>query len=265
MINKTNIIIYIIAVIASIPAGIFTAWGSLKYYEEKSIFEKGLLKSVKKETGRYIIALLLNLITFLGLTYYKANFLGEEGQILIPKLIEYLQLILITPLLLIAFFVDIEYKVIPNRVSMLIFQLGILTTMILGFTNINKFTDALYGMLVAFVTFIVISLVGGLVAGKEAMGFGDLKFITPIGLFLGLYGTINLIISAFVFSAVISIFVVIARLIRKEPDKYIPFGPFIVLAFYFTLFAPQDIAIISFMKLSEFLGNYLTKEGGGTN
>lgn len=262
MIDKINIVMFIIAVIASIPAGLFTAWGSVRYYEEKSIFAKGFFKSIKKDIGRYILAMFLNLGIFLGITYFKGNIFGTEGQILPGLLIDYIKYMVITPVLLIAFFVDIEYKVIPNRVSMLILQLGIIFTVISGIINIHIFTDAMLGMFVAFIIFLVIALVGGLVAGKEAMGLGDLKFITPLGLFIGVNGIINLIITAFILSAVISVVVVLVRYIRKEPDKYIPFGPFIVLAFYVTLFAPQDFALTQFILLSEKLGSFITKENG---
>lgn len=258
MLNSVNIILLIVSIILSIPAGIFTAWGSLRYYKEESIFQKGFKESFKKESGRYFLALFLNLVLFIAITVLKGNILSGEGEILIPKLLEYLKYIFVTPILLIALFVDIEYKVIPNRVSLLILQIGLLFTVLGGIYNIHKFTDSLYGMAVSFCTFLVISLLGGLIAGKEAMGLGDLKFVTPIGLFFGFYGMINLIMTAFIVSAVLSIFVVIVRAIKKEPDKYIPFGPFIVLAFYITLFAPQNFALGLFMILSDKIGNFIT-------
>lgn len=259
IINKANIILMIVSVILSIPAGIFTAWGSLRYYKEESIFKKGMKESFKKEPGRYFLALFLNLILLALITYFKGNILSGEGNISIPKLIEYLKYILVTPVLLIALFVDIEYKVIPNRVSILVLEIGLFFAAFSGIYNIHKFTDSLFGMLVAFGTFLVISILGGLIAGKEAMGLGDLKFVTPVGLFFGMYGMINLIMTSFVTSAVISVFVVIVRAIKKEPDKYIPFGPFIVLSFYITLFAPQNFALTYFMMLSDRLGNLITK------
>lgn len=259
MINSINIYMLIIAIIASIPAGIFTAWGAINYYKEETIFQRGMIKSLKKETGKYLLALLLNLVTFLILTYYKGNIFGVEGKILVPKLIEYLKFICVTPLLLIAFLVDAEYKVIPNRVFISILQVGILFSVLSGIYNIHKFTDALVGMAVAFITFSIIAIIGGIVAGKEAMGLGDLKFITPIGLFMGLYGTINLIITSFVISAVFSLFIVLIRAIKKEPEKYIAFGPFIVISFYITLCLPQNYALGLFMLLSDVIGSYITK------
>lgn len=259
MTNLPSIYMFIIAIIASVPAGVFTGWGAINYYKEETVFQKGLVKSLKKETGKYLLALFLNLITFLLLTYFKGNIFNVEGKILVPKLIEYLKYICVTPLLLIVFLVDAEYKVIPNRVFISVLEIGILFSVLAGVYNIHLFTDALIGMAIAFVTFTVIALIGGIVAGKEAMGLGDLKFITPIGLFMGLYGTINLIICAFVISAIFSLFIVIIRAIKKEPEKYIAFGPFIVIAFYITICLPQNYALGLFMLLSDKIGTYITK------
>lgn len=60
---------------------------------------------------------------------------------------------------------------------MTIFEVGILFTFIYGINNISIAKDMLLGLVTGAGIFIVITLLGGLIAGKEAMGLGDVKFM----------------------------------------------------------------------------------------
>ena len=59
--------------------------------------------------------------------------------------------------------------------------------------------------------FLIITLIGGLVAGKEAMGFGDVKFMGALGLYFGLANIITISLMAFLFAAVISVFLLVSK------------------------------------------------------
>ena len=82
---------------------------------------------------------------------------------------------------------------------------------------------------------------GGLIAGKEAMGFGDVKLMGALGLYFGLYGIIVVSLIAFLLGAVISIVLIATK--KKKSDEYIPFGPFIVMAAIIVIFVPFDILV----------------------
>ena len=99
--------------------------------------------------------------------------------------------------------------------------------------------------------FLLITLIGGLIAGKEAMGFGDVKLMGALGIFFGLANIISITLMSFLIGAVLSI-VLLATKIRKT-DEYIPFGPFIVIATFIAMVVPFN-TIISVLLLIFSLG-----------
>ncbi len=99
----------------------------------------------------------------------------------------------------------------------------------------------LLGMVVGAGIFLLITLVGGLIAGKEAMGFGDVKLMGALGLYFGLYGIIVVSLIAFILGAIISIVLIATK--KKKSDEYIPFGPFIVMAAMIVIFVPFNILV----------------------
>ena len=89
-------------------------------------------------------------------------------------------------MLVLAFLIDFKYRIIPNRLTLTIFEFGILITFIYGIININMVTYYLLGSLLVTIIFGVIACIGRIFAGKEAMGFGDLKFMGGVGLYYGI-------------------------------------------------------------------------------
>ena len=76
----------------------------------------------------------------------------------------------LTPMLVSAFIVDLKHRIIPNRLNMTIFECGILFTFIYGLNNITIAKNMILGLIVGGGIFVIITLLGGLIAGKEAMG-----------------------------------------------------------------------------------------------
>ena len=97
----------------------------------------------------------------------------------------------------------------------------------------------LLGMLVGGGIFLLITLLGGLIAGKEAMGFGDVKLMAGLGLIFGFVNTIMISVTSFLLGSVISVILLIAR--KKKGNEYIPFGPFIILATFTIIFVPEEL------------------------
>ena len=93
-------------------------------------------------------------------------------------------------------------------------------------------------MLIGGGTFFIITLVGGLIAGKEAMGYGDVKFMAALGLYFGFANMVAIIFIAFLIGAILSILLILLKI--KKTNEYIPFGPFIVLASYTLIFIPLN-------------------------
>ena len=114
-------------------------------------------------------------------------------------------------------------------------------------------TNNLLGMLVGGGIFLLITLIGGAIAGKEAMGFGDVKLMGALGLFFGWLNMILISVMSFLFAAVISIGILIAR--RKKINEYIPFGPFIVVATIIPIFVNTPDLLYILLKVFS-LGTY---------
>ncbi|MCI8620669.1 MAG: hypothetical protein HFJ50_02330 [Clostridia bacterium] len=95
--------------------------------------------------------------------------------------------------------------------------------------------------------FLIITLIGGFIAGKEAMGFGDVKFMGALGLYFGLANIITITLMAFLFAAIISVFLLITKI--KKKSEYIPFGPFIVVACFINILVPFGIIYTVLAKI----------------
>lgn len=83
------------------------------------------------------------------------------------------------------------------------------------------------GMITGAGIFGFITLLGGLIAGKEAMGFGDVKFMTAVGLYFGMGTIAEISLLSFFIASIISIIILIIRgVILKSEDEYMPFDLF---------------------------------------
>ena len=108
-------------------------------------------------------------------------------------------------------------------------------------------------MIVGAGIFLLITLIGGAIAGKEAMGFGDVKLMGAMGLFFGWFNIILISVIAFLLAAITSIGILVLR--KKKIDEYIPFGPFIVIGAIISIYTPFSILLIALLKIFS-LGMY---------
>lgn len=136
--------------------------------------------------------------------------------------------------LIVIFFADLKYQVIPDEVqiSFLLFSIALLifegTTFLIFFRHI----------LAAFLLMFVILSLFLLTKGK-GMGFGDVKLAFTIGLLLGVKtGFLSLYI-AFVFGAIVGLALIIAA--KKKPRSKIAFGPFLVSGILVVVFWQDKI------------------------
>ena len=146
-----------------------------------------------------------------------------------------------------ALMIDYKLQIIPNRLNLTMFEIGLFLTFIYGINNINIAVNMLLGMVAGGGIFLIITLLGGLIAGKEAMGFGDVKLMGALGLYFGLSGIIVIALIAFLLGAIISVVLLATKI--KKTDEYIPFGPFIVVAALIVLFVPFEILVTILLKV----------------
>lgn len=167
--------------------------------------------------------------------------------------LELIKFLILLPMLILALSIDAKKRIIPNRLTLTILEVGLIITFIYGITNVNMAKEYILGMLAGGAIFAFITLLGGFIFGKEAMGMGDIKFTGAIGLFFGMYSVAEISLLAFFIAAIYSIFVLIIRLIFKNKDEYIPFGPFLSISAMICIFTPVGMVFDNFLLICQMI------------
>ena len=79
------------------------------------------------------------------------------------------------------------------------------------------------------------------------MGMGDVKLMGALGLYFGLSNIIVITLLSFLIGAILSIILLATKI--KKMDEYIPFGPFIVLGTFISIFIPFEIIKNTLMQI----------------
>ena len=231
-INDVYIVYYVVALLLGLVVGELIGWLNDRLPEEKKVFSKDFFIEHKINFKPHYILMLITSIIYIGLVY---KFGIKDTIVANLDLIKYA---ILTPLLLSAFVIDYRLQIIPNRLNLTIFEIGIIFTFLYGLSDIAISINMFLGMLAGGGIFLLITLVGGLIYGKEAMGFGDVKLMGALGLFFGLSNIIIITLVSFLIGAILSIGLLATKM--KKTDEYIPFGPFIVIATFISMFVPFE-------------------------
>ena len=180
-----------------------------------------------------------------------------------------------------ATFIDLDHMIIPDVFTLGLGVLGVLLSLLvpalhdqrsdfLALASIRAATLSLQGLLIGSGLVLWIALLAEFVFKKEAMGFGDVKFVGAIGAFLGWQGAVT---SVFGGAVVGTLWFVIALLWQKvagqspapaalksetpegEPTALgfgaqVPFGPMLAIA-----------AVVYFLFLRNFASAWFAQFG----
>jgi len=134
-------------------------------------------------------------------------------------------------LLIVITFIDMEHKIIPNKV--------ILIGLIAGAAfRVLMFNYGLWDYIVGFLIGGGVLLLISLLSGGE-MGGGDIKLMAMIGLFIGWKLTISTLFLAVVLGAIGGIAMILFKI--KTRKDYIPFGPYISIACLISILYGYDL------------------------
>lgn len=231
--HDVHILIYVAIAILGFILGKFINYCNYKFLNEEKIISKDLFSKEKKYKNNLILPL-INAVIYIILLY---TFGIGKSYLDNIELIRYLCL---TPMLLSVFIIDYKKQIIPNRLNLTMFEIGLILLFAVGIFNANIAIDMFLGMLVGGGIFLLITLLGGLIAGKEAMGFGDVKLMAALGLYFGVANIIMITLISFLLGAIISIILLVTKI--KKTSEYIPFGPFIVMATFIMMVVPFEVA-----------------------
>lgn len=118
---------------------------------------------------------------------------------------------------------DWKYMIIPDQ-----FVIALAVTA-LGFIPFHEsFQTQLLGALAGGGSLLLIGILGRLLYRKEALGFGDVKLMSSLGLLCGFRGIAIVFILAIFSSALVFAVGLISGKVKKDDQK--PLGPFIAVA-----------------------------------
>lgn len=239
--NDVHILVYLAIAVLGLFIGQFVDWVNKRLPEYKKIFSREIFTQYKRMFRPNYILMITNSVLYIAILY---KFGINEGIIANLDLIKFLVL---TPMLLSVFVIDYKLQIIPNRLNLTMLEIGLVFSFIYGISNIAISIDMLLGMFAGAGIFLLITLLGGLAYGKEAMGFGDVKLMGCLGLFFGFSNIIVISLMSFLIGAILSIFLLLTKI--KKADEYIPFGPFIVIATFISIFIPFNTILWVLMKI----------------
>ena len=137
--------------------------------------------------------------------------------------------LILIPVFIVIFFIDLKYLIIPDSLVLLI---GVLALGKLFLPNLDSIFTSLYssalGALVAF------TLIGGLiifyqyVRKIEGMGLGDLKLFVVLGFLFGIQGIMFILIVSSLSGVILGSIILIRT--KKNFQSQLPFGPYIIIA-----------------------------------
>jgi leader peptidase (prepilin peptidase)/N-methyltransferase len=209
----------------------------IRFFDNIPIFSYLLLRGKCRGCGarispRYPVVEFITAAIFVGL-YCKVGFSAE-----LPCGM------LFASLLIIISFIDLEFQIIPDLLSIG----GLIAGFALSFVRSSfGFLDAVYGILLGGGILFVIAMGYQLLAKREGMGGGDVKLLGMIGSFCGIKGVLFSLMSGSLIGCLVGIPLM---LIKGQGTKYaIPFGPFLSLGALLYLFEGDTIiyAVLNFL------------------
>ena len=209
-----------------------------KFYEidgefAKIVLSKEIFTEYFKEFKPNYIIMFITSIIYVALLYFygiKDTFIAN---------LDLIKFMILTPMLLSAFIIDYKLQIIPNRLNLTMFEIGLVIAFLYGLSDVAITINMALGMLAGGGIFLLITLIGGAIYGKEAMGFGDVKLMGALGLYFGLSNIIVITLLSFLIGAVLSVILLATKI--KKMDEYIPFGPFIVIGTFISIFVPFEV------------------------
>ncbi|MTV49392.1 prepilin peptidase [Heliobacillus mobilis] len=168
---------------------------------------------------RYPLIELVNGLGYLGIFLHRGFSLSS------------LSLMVLFSILLAVVFIDLDSMIIPDNLMLFGLLTGILLT---ASQTWSVFVEGIIGMVIGGGILLTIA-----VLSKGGMGGGDIKLAGVLGLFLGSHQILLILFLSFLMGSVVGITLMIMK--RKTMKDMIPFGPFLAMAAYISMFWGNSI------------------------
>ncbi|PJB87841.1 hypothetical protein CO083_04860 [Candidatus Roizmanbacteria bacterium CG_4_9_14_0_8_um_filter_34_12] len=132
--------------------------------------------------------------------------------------------------LIVIFFADVKYQIIPDQIQILLFLFSIFYFLFSSNWSIQSLIIRLLSGVVVMLPILLIYLI----SRGRGMGFGDVKLAFNMGILLGIKGGLLALYFAFIIGGIFGAYLLLSK--KKKLKSKIAFGPFLVLGTIILLF-----------------------------
>ncbi len=126
--------------------------------------------------------------------------------------------------LLVVTFIDIDHRIIPNRITLPGIPLAFLGSFLLPQVS---WIDSLLGILAGGGVLLLVATLYKAITRKEGMGGGDIKLLAMMGALMGWQGTLFTIFVASLAGSITGLAIMLRH--GRSMKMAVPFGPFLAL------------------------------------
>lgn len=150
--------------------------------------------------------------------------------------IEALAFFTFASVLLVATFIDIDHRIIPDILTLP----GIPIFFIASFAVASvSWLDSLLGVIAGGGSLLVVAFIYNRISGKDGMGGGDVKLLAMIGTMVGLKGVLFTIFSSSLLGTLTGLILMIKT--GRNLKLAVPFGPFLSIGSILYIFFGESI------------------------
>jgi len=151
--------------------------------------------------------------------------------------------LILSIVLIIISFIDINLRIIPDVLTIALLIFGLASSFfnpIVNFRILNSLSGALFGGVFLY----LVAWLGAKIYKKEVMGGGDVKLLAAGGSVLGLQNIFAALLIACFIGGITGLFLILIG--KKKKTDFIPFGPFISISILVLFFIrPQNIFLFT--------------------
>lgn len=148
----------------------------------------------------------------------------------------FLSLFVLCSALVVITFIDLEYRIIPDVISLPGIVVGFASSFVLPWLG---WQSSLVGILAGGGSLLAVAFLYQVITKKEGMGGGDIKLLAMMGAFLGWRSVPFIIFVGSLTGSVIGITLMLSQ--KKDSKLAIPFGPFLAFGAILYIFYGREI------------------------
>ena len=168
-INETHIAYYAVFAIIGLFVGMFIDWMNKRLPEYKKVFSKEIFTEYFAEFRPNYILMFVTAAIYVALLYFygiKSTFIAN---------LDLIKFAILTPMLLSAFVIDYRQQIIPNRLNLTMFEIGLVIAFLYGLSDVAITINMALGMLAGGGIFLLITLIGRSNIWKRSNGIWRCK------------------------------------------------------------------------------------------